>query len=181
MNTEMVNYINEDNDLISVETMQQMLGQTISVVKNNSESTAVILKRLEINESIIGGLVSKMNNHNDDIVSIKDRMTELELNEEITDDQANTINSAIKKRIAEILHFDSDEIAKYYQTFIQRCYKSLKNDNHMGASYRRTKKKYYQTIIDSVEAWIPKEGIQNLKDIIDKRANSRKNAKKNGY
>jgi len=160
MNTEMVNYINEDNDLISVETMQQMLGQTISVVKNNSESTAVILKRLEINESIIGGLVSKMNNHNDDIVSIKDRMTE---------------------RIAEILHFDSDEIAKYYQTFIQRCYKSLKNDNHMGASYRRTKKKYYQTIIDSVEAWIPKEGIQNLKDIIDKRANSKKNAKKNGY
>ena len=174
-------YTDENDNLISVEVMQQMLGQTIGITKINAESIAVMTKDLEYVKNVVGGLVSKMNNHSDDIIVIKDRMTELELNEEITDEQANTINGSIKKRVAEILHFDTDEIAKYYQTFIQRCYKSLKSDNHMGASYRKTKKKYYQTIMDSIEAWIPKEGIQNLKDTIDKRANARKNAKKNGY
>lgn len=180
---ENTNLIVKDNDvtLLTPQAMQQMLGQTIGLTKINAENIAVMAKDLEYVKNIVGGLTNKINTQSDDILNIKDRMSELELNEEITEEQANTIRDTVNKRIAEILHYDNDEMAKYFRTFVIRCYSSLKKQNHMGSSYRRTKKRYYQTVIDTIESWIPNEGIQKLKDKIDKRAEAKRNAMKNGY
>lgn len=163
------------------ENINNILGTTVNLVKSNAESTAVILQRIETTEQLVGGIVKKVTDHGDIILNIKDRMAELELNEEISEEQANNIKTTVNKRIAEILHFNEDEIAKYFRTFVIKCYSSLKKEHHMGSSYRSTHKKYYQSLLDTIEAWTPSEGVQKLKDKIDKRAEAKRNARKNGY
>lgn len=165
---------------MSIEVMQQMLGQTISVVKPMADTMSIMGKKLDEVCSQVGGFILKLNNHDDVLGSLGDRMTEVELNEELTEDQANNIKSIVNKRVAEILHFDDLEMAKYFRTFVVQCYSFLKKHG-MGASYRRTHKRYYQPIIDKAESWIPDEGIQKLKDKIDSRASAKRKAMQEGY
>lgn len=165
---------------MNLETMQHMLGQTISITKTNAESSAVMIRELEYIKTLVGGFSTKINNISDNIINLEDRMSEIELNEEITEEMANNIRDTVNKRVIEILHFDENEIAKYFRTFVIQCYSSLKKLG-MGSSYRRTKKRYYQMLLDKAEAWIPDEGIQSLKDKIDKRAKAKREALLNGY
>jgi hypothetical protein len=111
---------------------------------------------------------------------LNDRMSQIELNEEITEDQCEMIRKVVNKRVAEILHRNPQEMAKYFRSFILKCYSEARRYG-LGASYRRTKKCNYQNVIDKIESWIPSIGISNLKHEIDIRAMAKRNAQKNGY
>jgi hypothetical protein len=170
----------ENTSLMNYEQMQGIMGQIVQVSNTNAQGIAVIMQDLSRLNDLVGGMSTKINNHGDEIVTIKDRMTTLELNEEITEEQANNIRDTANKRVAEILHFDEYEIAKYFRTFICACYKSIK-ENGGGSSYRRTRKKNYQRVLDVAESWIPSCGIQALKDKVDRKAEAKRLALQNGY
>ena len=98
----------------------------------------------------------------------------------ITEEQANTLKTIVNRRAAEILYYDVNEMAKYFRTFVRQLWIYLKGFS-CGAEYRRTRKRNYQTVVDRVEAWIPKEGIQGLKDKVDKKAEAKRKAIQEGY
>jgi vacuolar-type H+-ATPase subunit I/STV1 len=176
-----MNEVMMSNNNFDINGIMSVLSQTVPIVKSNAESTAVMMKELDLAKQAIGGLVSKVNEIGDGMTVITDRMNNLEQNEEITETQAETLNRKIKKRIAEILGFNQDDIAKYFRPFIFACYKDMRQYHGMAGSYRRTKKRDYQRIIDQVEAWIPSEGIMKLKEKIDKRAEANRKAIQEGY
>ena len=175
----MENYNNQET--MSVEVMQQMLGHTISVVGKNAESIAVMSEKLTRIENLYGGLSKKIDSTGQEVYALQDEVTNLKLNEEVTDEQASTLRNLVHKRASEVLNHDQAEKAKYYQGFIQQCYADMKSKHNMGGKLRTTKKGNYQNVINHIEAWTPSIGMQALKDRIDVRAELKRKAKEAGY
>jgi glucosamine 6-phosphate synthetase-like amidotransferase/phosphosugar isomerase protein len=133
-----------------------------------------------INNQIHNNFAKSINHVNDDIDLLKKELTVLKMDEEINEEQAICIKESVRKRVNDLLNDDSNEKSKYYRTFCIRCYTEMRKYG-MGSSYRRTKNKNYQKVIDNIELWYPTIGINNLKLSIDEKAIANKKAKENGY
>lgn len=158
MNEMMKNTTNENIDLKQIENI---VGQTAMNVNGISKQMGIIATAVDSMRTDIGGL--------------KDRMDYLELNEEITTTQQETIIELARKRVLEIIGDDPLEVKKYFKIFIQRLYKDTRQNAGLGSKIARTKKCDYQRCIDYIEAWIPSCGCAEL------RAKARLEAKKLGY
>lgn len=102
--------------------IMQMLNKTAEITRDNSMSTAVILKKMDDQEKLLGGLAKTVNSINDDMSLMKNDIDQIKLNEEVTTDQEETIIQCAKKRIHVILGDDEMENSKYFKTFIMRLY-----------------------------------------------------------
>ena len=147
--------------------LKEMIGELAVIQKNQMSSDELVKARLASNENIIKGLVVQYENHDNQISTIKDRMDNLELNEEITDEQVRTIQARIKERVSRVLDYPNGDSEKYYQTFISNIYASLRHSYSLGSRTATTKKKHYDTVMRGIEAWHP--NIQELKARKDKR------------
>lgn len=168
------------NDM-SYDEIREMLGQTALVAKSNTESTAVVLKRLEAQETLINGISKTVDSLNSNMGVMNDRMDKFEYQIEITTTQVEDIKRNARRRVYEILGGDDYEHEKYYRTFIGRLYSDTRKFAGLGSKIDRTRKGDYQRCMDYIEGWTPTGGSKNLKDEIDKKAKARKKAKKNGY
>lgn len=174
-------YNNYETNNYSAEQIMNMITQTAIISKENTANTSVILKRLEADEMLIAGLSNSVNDIKGSVTDISDRVTQLELNEEITTGQCKIINASVKRRIREILGNDDFEYAKYSRTFFSSIYSDAKKDCVMGHVLSSTPKRDYQKCIDYIEAWIPSCGITALKESIDQKAKAKRKAKEQGY
>lgn len=150
--------------------LKEMIGELAVIQKNQMSSDELVKARLASNENIIKGLVIQYENHDTQISAIKDRMDNLELNEEITDEQVRTIQARIKERVSKVLNYPNGDSEKYYQTFISNIYANLRHSYSLGSRTATTKKKHYDTVMRGIEAWHP--NIQELKARKDKRDKS---------
>ena len=158
---------NNTNDNIDLKQIENIVGQTAMNVNGNSKQMGIIATAVDSMRTDIGGL--------------KDRMDYLELNEEITTTQQETIIELARKRVLEIIGDDPLEVKKYFKIFIQRLYKDTRQNAGLGSKIARTKKCDYQRCIDYIEAWIPSCGCAELRAKADANAKARLEAKKLGY
>lgn len=150
--------------------LKEMIGELAVIQKNQMSSDELIKARIAKSEGVINSLASVYENHDIQISNIENRMDNLELNEEITDEQVRTIQARIKKRVSNVLDYPNGESEKYYQTFISNIYANLRHSYSLGSRTATTKKKHYDTVMRGIEAWHP--NIQELKARKDKRDKS---------
>src|SRR5699024_7324842 len=134
--------------------------------KNQMSSDELVKARIAKTEGIVLGLANQYQEHDREIIDIKDRMDNLELNEEITDEQVRIIQARIKQRVSKVLNYPSGNSSKYYRIFIANIYSTLRNNHSLGSKTATTKKKHFDTVIRGIDAWHP--DIQALKDRKDK-------------
>lgn len=149
------------------ENLQDMIKDLAVMQKNQMSSDELVKARIAKNEMMIVGLAKQYENHDTVILNIKDRMDNLELNEEITDEQVREIQTRIKGRVTKILNYPNGDSDRYYQTFISNIYGYLRNNYSLGSRTTTTKKKHYDTVMKGIEAWHP--DVQELKNRKDKR------------
>jgi vacuolar-type H+-ATPase subunit I/STV1 len=170
-----------ENNINTFDDLREITANLAITSRSNTESLYVLTGEYQKLNTIVGSMSKQLNGISDTICVLNDRMTNLELNEEITEEQAKNLNKTAKRRIVEILKGNELDMAKYFRYFILRLYSDMKKYHNMGSSFKTTKKRYYQSLIDNIEAWIPDEGIQNLKDKIDKKAEAKRIAREDGY
>lgn len=166
---------------MSYEQMQDMMGQTIMVVKSNAEDVSVLTSKVNGHSLLIGGLTKSMTVVEDNLKQVEEKVQQLEYSTEIKTDQVEKINELAKKRVIEILGKDEYEINKYFRRFISRLYSDAKRYGGLGNRISTTKSGNYQRVIDYIEAWTPSEGCAKLKESCDKKATAKALAKFNGY
>lgn len=161
--------------------IMEVIGKTVEITKDNSENTAVMLKKLQEQERMLGGLSKTINGINDTVIGLSDEIDQLKLNEEVTTTQQESIIESAQKRVTEIIGDDPLERKKYFKIFIQRLYKDTRQNAGLGSKISRTRKGDFQRCIDYIEAWIPSCGCAELRAKADANAKARIEAKKLGY
>lgn len=99
------------------EEIMELAGKAVEVSYENSKSTAVILKRLEDQDKLLGGLANTVSDIGNDVTKLGDKITQLEQNEEITTEQSETLRECAEKRVVEILGNDALERKKIFHNF----------------------------------------------------------------
>lgn len=158
---------NNENGNFNLQQIESIVGQTAMNVNGISKQMGIIATAVDAMRTDIG--------------SLTERMDYLELNEEITTTQQETIIELARKRVLEIIGDDPLEVKKYFKIFIQRLYKDARQSAGLGSKIARTKKCDYQRCIDYIEAWIPSCGCAALRAKADANAKARLEAKKLGY
>lgn len=163
------------------EEIMELVGKTAEIATTNTENTAVVLAKLQAQETLLNGLSNTVSGINTRIGELGNDIEQLKMNEEITTTQQEIINELARKRVLEIIGDDPLEIQKYLRIFIQRFYKETRQNAGLGSKIARTKKCDYQRCIDYIEAWIPSCGCAELRAKADANAKARLEAKKLGY
>lgn len=163
------------------EEIMNLVGETANLAAQNTQSTSVILKRIEDQDKLLGGLSRTVSSIGEDVSNISGEIEQLKLNEEVTTSQQETIIEAARKRVCEILGSDEFEQKKYFRIFVQRLYTDTRKNAGLGSKIARTKKGDFQRCIDYIESWIPSCGCAELRNKADKRAIAKVKAKELGY
>lgn len=157
----------ENNENFDMQKLMNITGQTALNVDSMSKQLG-----------IVASAVTTIRNDVDDLTG---RMNILEQKEEITTEQASTINRAIRKRVGEILGNNEEDLARYRRIFSASLYGDARKYAGLGNTYPATKKENFQRVIDYVESWIPSCGCSELKRKADDKAKARRKAKELGY
>ena len=165
----------------SYEEIMEIVGKAAELTARNTESTTVILARLEQQSNLLSGLANTVVGVQEDVSTLSNDMEQLKMNEEVTTTQQETIVESAQKRICEILGDDELERRKYFKIFIQRLYKDTRQNAGLGSKIARTRKGDYQRCLDYIEAWIPGCGCAELRARADRNAEARRKAKELGY
>ena len=158
---------NESNVNYDMQQLMNITGQTAMNINNMSRQLGVVASAVDSIRTDVDGLTDRMNN--------------LEQKEEVTTEQAATINRVIRKRIGDILGNNEEDLAKYRRIFSASLYRDARRCAGLGISYQATKKENYQRVLDFAEAWIPACGCAELKRKADLKAEARQKVKELGY
>ena len=164
-----MNYENNNLETTNFD-MQQLMnitGQTAMNINHMSRQLGVVASAVDTIRTDVDGLTCRINI--------------LEQKEEVTTEQAATINRAISKRIFEILGNNEADLEKYRRIFYSRLYSDGRKYAGLGNTYHATKKENFQRVIDFVESWRPSCGCAELKKKADIKAEARQKAKELGY
>lgn len=161
--------------------IMELIGKTAEITRDNSESTAVVLRKLQAQERLLGGLSKVVEGIDGKVETLGNDIEQLKLNEEVTTTQQEALTETAKKRVLEILGNDPLEHKKYFRTFIQKLYRDTRQNAGLGSKIARTRKGDFQRCIDYMEAWIPGCGCAELRAKADANAKARREAKMLGY
>lgn len=153
-------------------------GYTIQQLMDITAKTAMNINGVSEQMGVVVGAVNGLRT---DVKDLKLRMNTLELNEEVTTTQQETIMSVARKRIVQILGENNFEHQKYFRIFVQKLYGDARHYAGLGSKISRTKKCDYQRCIDFIESWVPSCGCAALKAKADANAAARLEARKLGY
>lgn len=122
---------------------------------------------------------------------VEGRMNNIEHNEEITYEQQTMIDSLISKRVYQVLEINTSKSRwteeeheineKYGRLFRRRLRSEVANKGHLAFPFRTTSKGNYDRACRDIEAWIPRNGVEALKEEADKAAEARRIAREQGY
>lgn len=162
------------------------------LVKNNSdlinnEYRGMLQRLIEIGMNTN----NRVNNIEQDLSKVKDRVDNIEYHEEITYEQQNMINTLISKRVYAVLDLNPSPskwteeeqliYAKYGRMFRRRLRSEVSNKGHLAYPFRTTSKGNYDSACRDIMAWIPRNGTNELKKEADERAKANRLAKEQGY
>ena len=163
---EVTNY-GANNKNFDMQQLMNITGQTALNINNMSKQLGIVASAIDTIRTDVDGLTG--------------RMDRLEQKEEITTQQASTINRAVRKRVGDILGNNEEDLAKYRRIFSASLYGDARKYAGLGNTYPATKKENFQRVIDYVESWIPSCGCSELKRKADDKAKARIKAKELGY
>lgn len=166
---------------MTYEVIMNLVGETAKLAAENTQNTSVLLKRIDDQDRLLGGLSKTVYSISEDVTNISSEIEQLKLNEEVTTTQQETIIEAAKRRVLEILGDDELEKKKYFRIFIQKLYGDTRKMAGLGSKIARTKKGDFQRCIDYIESWIPSCGCAELRNKADKKAEARRKARELGY
>ena len=137
------------------------------------------------------GISTRVDNVEDVVSSLADRMDIIEKSEEITYAQQNTIDSLISKTVYDRLGIGKNPSKwtmeervtneKYGRLFRKRLRRDVANKGHLAYPYRTTHKGNFKLACDDITAWYPAHGISELMREADEKAEARRLAKEQGY
>lgn len=153
--------------------LEEMIQDLVQIQERQLGADELVRARIAKNESLILGLAQQYEQHDTKITTLEDRMSNYELNEEITDEQSKAIRSRAQARVCQILDYPNGDSDKYYQTFIQNLYAYLRRSHGLGSKINTTKKRHFDTVMRGIEAWHP--NVQELKARKDKRDKANQN------
>ncbi|MCD7996394.1 MAG: hypothetical protein LUH21_04085 [Clostridiales bacterium] len=163
------------------EEIMELVGKTAELATTNTKTTSDILRKLNHQGTLLGGLVTLMDGMNGTITTMSVDIEQLKLNEEVTTTQQEMLIETAQRRVCEILGTDSLEREKYFRIFIKRLYRDTRQNAGLGSKVARTKKGDYQRCLDYMEAWIPSCGCAELRQKADSNAEARRIAIELGY
>ena len=86
--------------------IMELIGKTAELTKDNSESTAIVLKKLHEQERLLGGLSKVVDGIDGKVEILGNDIEQLKLNEEVTTTQQETIVESAQRRVNEIIGND---------------------------------------------------------------------------
>jgi hypothetical protein len=126
----------------------------------------------------MGLVLTKVNNHDERIVALEDRMTSHERTETINRAQARRIKKAVVEQVNKVLGIKyeggkvADECVRtevlYRSGFIARLYTDAKNHSKMGGSYTETLKVDFDEVMEYIAAWRPE--VEGGVEVVLRRA-----------
>ena len=99
------------------ESIMDALGKTAELTRANSENTAIVLAKLNEQETLINGLSNTVSGISETMTGLSDDINQLKLNEEVTTTQQEIIVESAQKRVIEIIGDDPLEREKYFKIF----------------------------------------------------------------
>ena len=143
------------------------LDSEIKKSESNDLMKMVQLTAMNVNSisEQMGLVLTKVNNHDDRIVALEDRMTTHERTETINRAQQRRIRKSVVDRVNKLLGIEyeggkvADRCVKtdvlYRGGFISRCYTDAKNHSKMGGSYTETLKVDFDAVLEYIDSWKP--------------------------
>lgn len=120
----------------------------------------------------------KVDNMDSRISSIEKRTEHLENDVQLTTQQRNTVRKAVHNQVLKILQLPERKnewkvehyilSQKYSSIFHARCYVEVASLGHLAKPYSDTTQRNFIDAIKDIEAWIPRNGIDGLKEEADK-------------
>lgn len=83
--------------------IMELIGKTAELTKDNSESTAIVLKKLHEQERLLGGLSKVVDGIDGKVEILGNDIEQLKLNEEVTTTQQETIVESAKDESVKLL------------------------------------------------------------------------------
>ena len=122
--------------------------------------------------------VKKVDNMDGRISNIEKRTERLENDVQLTTQQRNTVRKAVHKQVIKVLELPDKKSEwkashyvlsqKYSSIFHARCYVEVASLGHLAKPYGDTTQRNFVDAIKDIEAWIPRNGIDGLKEEADK-------------
>lgn len=169
-----------------------MATDSTAIAMLNPNDSNDLLKLAQLNTMNINGLSQQMGLMNkavtairDDVTSLRAEMTDAKADiRGLKDDQfvdlikADNIKKSAQNRVAELLEIEFSEqggvtdksdynYVRYYGKFIQRLHIDARNAGLEGPRIYATPRKTYQALIDFINEWVPKRGVEGLKSYYD--------------
>lgn len=149
------------------------LQQLVELSRNTVVSTNVMAETLKVHDNLIKGLLKQSDATTLRVNELGKKVTDLELNYEITDEQRKMINTRARARVIGFIGYPSP----YFRVFINNCYSFLRANHHLGSTISTTKRRNYDYVMEGIAAWHPDiEALKARKDESD--AESRKHEAK---
>lgn len=149
------------------------LQQLVELSRNTVVSTNVMAETLKVHDNLIKGLLKQSDATTLRVNELGKKVTDLELNYEITDEQRKMINTRARARVIGFIGYPSP----YFRVVINNCYSFLRANHHLGSTISTTKRRNYDYVMEGIAAWHPDiEALKARKDEAD--AESRKHEAK---
>lgn len=157
-----------DNQL---STMVEGIQQLMNGINSQNEQIGVINKAV----GKLNGRVDEMATEQANIIS---RLTGLEDDQFVDLNKADNIKQAAKDRAAALLGIEWDErggvtaesmydYSFYYPRFVVRLHADARHAGLEGPRIYATPRKSYQKLIDFINEWYPRRGVDGLKSYYD--------------
>lgn len=160
-----------DNQL---STMVDGIQELMFGIKNQSEQMGILTSTVKKLDNRYGELAVEMNDMNG-------RIQHLEDDQFVDLIKADNIKHSAQSRVAELLEIEFDERGgvtdesmyvyhKYFSKFVGRLHVDARHAGLEGPRIYATPRKNYQALLNFINDWQPKRGVNGLKDYYDKLA-----------
>lgn len=163
-----------------IQTIQNLIGETATQAAKNAQLNAQTAMSVAHMSDQLGIVMTKVNTHDDKIISMENRLDVLEYRSEVSGDMIDNIKATASRRVNDILGGNELDKQKYSKIFFSTLYTEAKYVG-LHKPIKNTQKGDYQRVIDFIESWIPISGIAALKMKVDIKAQNRREAKEMGY
>ena len=168
-----------DNQL---STMVDGIQSLMNGINSQSEQIGVISKAVSSLKNDFGEMQSRMSN-------MDGRLEHLEDDQFVDLICADNIRLSAQSKVAQILNIEFDErggvteesryvYTKYFSKFVGRLHVDARHAGLEGPRIYATPRKNYEALINFINQWVPKRGVDGLKSYYDGLEAARKSKKK---
>ena len=157
---------NNNNDDDSENDIMSMFKQIASFQMHTDDNLVSISDQMKIQNRQLGIVTRDVDLLKNNMNTVNEQIYQLQNNEEITTAQRKNIRNAVANRVNVLFPTKFDK-KTYHPTAYKRCYSDMQREYGMGVPYETTPKCNYQQAMEGIVAWIPRGGVEKLKNDVD--------------